>query len=877
MVSNDVAGGRLVHAEHHGPVPVGSGERPESLAQYVTQLVALNPDGEVHEIDRYGRRNSASYGTLFRRALALSDRLPGAAAGEPPKAIICVTSVLDFIVAAWACLLSGIDIFPFDPALALTNADEFRRRLEAMKSVLGDSVVLADTGLSRTVLRSDDLKSARIIQIEDVFPGAFTDGRLPDISVCPATVRHSNLLISTSGTGGEPKIAVIDNITATRRFFDGYRQDDQSCLYTIAHHTVAGIRLLLPLGRRVVYLHPLRLVAKPDDWFQAIEDHCVTDVGLSSSTAAMLCNAMAKPDFSWRNLRSLRRISIGAEVIVPQVVKQLLIELKDRIADRCQVSLVYSMTETGPIYWSIMPLDEVLTGLETVSEPVVLKDCVRGWSVRCVDETGHVVGEGQPGTVQVRSENKLFAGYYAGADGVLSQRDGDGWFDTGDVAVMSDRGLVLKGREKSTIIVNARKVTCEEIEARLRANENLKSLKVIVAALRDEDQITDEVAAFVVVPDDGTMQFSDVKTQIVRDVSRHFGLSVKHVVAIAEDDVERTATMKVRRDALLDKYKKGGISLDRGSRSPVRSPEHAAFLQMWQDALDLETPPDMDSDFFDLGGDSLGGARLFAAVESTFSRQIDMDEFFSKPTPRHLLELVAQTPVRSRGEETNDGPSVLHSLTTYVASWRGTRLSRDSLVRGFNVTGTRPPVFWVCQGYREALRLSRALGRDQPVYALRSAFEIVSTEDYSETALREVLDRYFREILTAAGEREFSLGGNCQGSVIALLLAKRFTAIGREPKCLFLAEWYRDFDRYDGPARIVLCGGSPMWAGRDIADLQAHQNRFFPQGTVHVIPVGYAETVARRTIHHLASVLERDLGPLPVKWAARWIAPPRGT
>ena len=54
---------------------------------------------------------------------------------------------------------------------------------------------------------------------------------------------------------------------------------------------------------------------------------------------------------------------------------------------------------------------------------------------------------GEPGRIVVRSATRLFRGYYPSGDGVSA----DGWFDTGDIGVLDERGLLLTGREKSTI------------------------------------------------------------------------------------------------------------------------------------------------------------------------------------------------------------------------------------------------------------------------------------------------------------------------------------------------------------------------------------------------------------------------------------------
>lgn len=47
-----------------------------------------------------------------------------------------------------------------------------------------------------------------------------------------------------------------------------------------------------------------------------------------------------------------------------------------------------------------------------------------------------------------------------------------------------------------------------------------------------------------------------------------------------------------------------------------------------------------DSDFFDLGGDSLLGTRVLSAIARDFSIELTYDELVEYPTPAGLFDLV---------------------------------------------------------------------------------------------------------------------------------------------------------------------------------------------------------------------------------------------
>ena len=173
------------------------------------------------------------------------------------------------------------------------------------------------------------------------------------------------------------------------RFFNGIQRDHRVCLYNLAHSSVGGVRLLLPIGDRVIHFHSLRIAADPADWLKTVVEFSVTDVGMSTSIASMLCPAVEGASDSV-SMASLERISFGAEVIVPAVIRRLLLALVSRGASNVMVAFVYSMTETGPLYRSILPLSEALSELDGASAQIALRNCVAGWQVRCVDQSGHL-------------------------------------------------------------------------------------------------------------------------------------------------------------------------------------------------------------------------------------------------------------------------------------------------------------------------------------------------------------------------------------------------------------------------------------------------------------------------------------------------------
>lgn len=134
----------------------------------------------------------------------------------------------------------------------------------------------------------------------------------------------------------------------------------------------------------------------------------------------------------------------------------------------------YGLTETAPVV-SVRPVAAPVFG--NVGSPI------RGVSVRIVDQDGYVLGRCKQGVVQVKGAT-VMKGYYKRPDLTEKVMTVDGWFDTGDVGLLTIHDEIkLKGRVKDTIV--------------LRGGENLEPLPI-----EQKLQESPYIAAAVVVGQD---------------------------------------------------------------------------------------------------------------------------------------------------------------------------------------------------------------------------------------------------------------------------------------------------------------------------------------------------------------------------------------
>jgi long-chain acyl-CoA synthetase len=190
---------------------------------------------------------------------------------------------------------------------------------------------------------------------------------------------------------------------------------------------------------------------------------------------------VAKLDFS-----SLK-ITLGGGMAVQEAVAQ-----KWKQITGVPLIEAYGLTETSPAA-TINPLDlpayNGSIGLPISSTEVVLRD-----------DSGRDVALGQPGEICIRGP-QVMAGYWQRPDETAKVIDKDGWFATGDIGVMDERGFVkIVDRKKDMILVSGFNVYPNEIEGVMAAHPGVLEC----AAVGVPDAKSGEaVKLFVVKKDEG--------------------------------------------------------------------------------------------------------------------------------------------------------------------------------------------------------------------------------------------------------------------------------------------------------------------------------------------------------------------------------------
>ncbi len=759
-----------------------------TLTEALAARVARAAEARFSSIGDHSVRGE-SYAALWSRSGRIAAALT--ALGLPPGSPIALLTDdgLDFIPAFWACLRAGHTAVPL-----MSAADAFRTRGHASAFTLAltraaPAAVIADAGF-RDVARAE-LAHCPCLDPEGIeTTPPFTDAAAPADTV---------LLLPTSGTTGQIKLVALSQRALLYRAFTARAPSETSRAHVSVFplDSTTGMRCALLQRPDWVRLPMSVLVRRPERFLDVLAQFQASDGGLTNTLAEMILAASEGADKTW-DLRGLKQVSLGAETVQLSTVRRLDAMLQRFGAPPRSVRAGYGTTETGVLVAGADPLAREEGG----HNAAVLGPCAPNVAIRILDEAGLLVPAGRTGNIEVCCDGSFFSGYWD--CGRLDTRGftADGWWRTEDTGFLDDGRLVLQGRTKDILVVNGRKVSLAAIDEALDAA--LPNRRAYACSVRHDDGPAERLVVAVAGPDPGTLPEPVVRA--VREAVGHaFGLAVEAVVQIPTADIPTTATGKISRHALADRLALHGTVPLPGGRTTAAEPvasgqAPARIARLWEAVLGPGSATDPDADFYALGGESMRSLQLFSRLSEAFGVTLDPRAFYRRPTLSGLVALLDEAPAPA-GEP--EGAPDLWPLTArqhrdllvFVETWHGRRLTEDRLMVSFNIDGSKPPIFFVCQVEFELRDLAKALGPDQPVHGFRSGHMVAAQQ---EDAVQAFALRYAADLQAIHPEGPVLLAGTCQGGIIAQAVAEHLLRRERDVPLLTLMDWGFKLRPYPG-------------------------------------------------------------------------------
>jgi long-chain acyl-CoA synthetase len=245
-----------------------------------------------------------------------------------------------------------------------------------------------------------------------------------------------------------------------------------------------------------------------------------------------LFNGLANhPDFhkvDWSNLK----VSVGGGMAVTGAVAKLWLEKTN-----CPICEGYGLSETSPSASCNPVTSTQFTGTIGVPLPSTF--------MKCIDDEGKEVPVGQPGEIAIKGP-QVMAGYWQRPDETAKVMTADGYFKSGDIGVMDERGYFkIVDRKKDMVLVSGFNVYPNEVEEVVAMMPGVMECAVVGVP----DEKTGEAVKLVIVRKDPSLTEEKVKEYCRANLT---GYKQPRVVEF-RTELPKTPVGKILRRELRDK------------------------------------------------------------------------------------------------------------------------------------------------------------------------------------------------------------------------------------------------------------------------------------------------------------------------------------
>jgi fatty-acyl-CoA synthase len=311
------------------------------------------------------------------------------------------------------------------------------------------------------------------------------------------------LLVYTSGTTGQPKGAVLTQHAVEMNALNAIDMHDM----TADDHILTVLPMFHVGGLNIQTLPALRCGATVSLHARFDPARTLNAIGENQATLTCLVPAtiqamMRLPEWEHADVSSLRAVATGSTNVPLDVIETFQ-------SRGVPVIQVYGSTETGPVCLYQRPCD----AFETTGS---IGRCGRHSEIRLVDADDRDVAIGEPGEILVRGGN-VASGYWRDvAQSEIAFRNG--WFHSGDIAVVDENGQYwFKDRLKHVIISGGENIYPAELERVLRTIPGIREAAVVGC----DDGRWGQVPVAAVVCKDQPISESDVRAAFDGQLARY--------------------------------------------------------------------------------------------------------------------------------------------------------------------------------------------------------------------------------------------------------------------------------------------------------------------------------------------------------------------
>ncbi|MBN9389263.1 MAG: AMP-binding protein [Chloroflexi bacterium] len=598
------------------------------------------------------RTKNWSYDQLLARSLATACWLEKQGVKKGDRVVIWAPNSPYWVMAYFGALHLGASLVPLDVRV---NKDFVHNIVRQTEPVLA---FLSETNLAEwsETIPAHNLKFLETVEGEADFP--------TNPTISPGDIAE---IMFTSGTTGDPKGVllthrnILSNVDAVNNMVPYIKNYRMLSILPLSHMFEQTLGLLQPLKQGASIFYPANI--QSNTLFEAMQDQNITTILMVPQVLDLFMNSIEREvkrqgrEKTWQILQNIAgKLPMGLRPLLFRPIhKRLGGHLKFLVVggaylnpdligkwERLGIPILqgYGLTECSPILTG-SPLNS--RNPESVGKPI------SGVQLKLSPE----------GEILVKGPN-ITQGYWHNPKASAAVFTEDGWFRTGDLGSVDDRGYVfLKGRKKDMIVLaNGQNVFPEDIERVLKELPGLKSAVVLADPRSKEPQVH-----AVLLGENELDQAEGEK--IVQQANTRLAAHqrIRGFSIWPEEDFPLTHTLKVKKHEVARAIKEQAGPQDKTETLPVEQPQETTEDQTGPDAparlLALvaelgEVDPaklNLQSKLGDDAGlDSLGLVELLASIEEHFGQTLDETRLGPDTTLAELQAMIEGKAETAPGE-----------------------------------------------------------------------------------------------------------------------------------------------------------------------------------------------------------------------------------
>jgi amino acid adenylation domain-containing protein/non-ribosomal peptide synthase protein (TIGR01720 family) len=597
-----------------------------TLPQLVEAQVARTPDLPAVLYDG----GSLSFAELDGLANRLAHLLIRRGVGPEQVVALALPRSVEIVVAQLAVAKAGGAYLPVDP-------DYPRERIAFMLADAAPLLVIATAALAAELRRSSGLEELAVLAMDEpeteraiaAMPGSPpTDAD----RIAPLLLAHPAYVIYTSGSTGRPKGVVVSHrglASFSAAEIDHYavREGDRVLQFSSPSFDASVLELCmsLPVGAALVVPPPGPLLG--EQLAEVLAERRVTHALIPPAALATV-PAEAVP-----GLTEFRMVTVGGDACAAELVELW--------APGRRMINSYGPTEATVVATWSRPLEPVPGGgAPPIGGPI--------WNTRAhvLDEELRPVPVGVAGELYVAGIG--IARGYLRRPGLTAQRfvadpygpPGGRMYRTGDLVRWNAGGeLEFVGRVDEQVKIRGFRIELGEIETALARHPDVEAAVVSTYG----DGPGDLRLVGYVVPAAGRddarrpVAAGELRRFLARSLPNYMLPSA--FVALGELPLSPNGKLDRRALPAPEPEPRAGAGIDRPARVPPRTAAERRLAEIWSQVLG-EAGVGAHDDFFELGGDSIRGARVLSRVRAELGVELSARAVFDAPTVAGLAAMV---------------------------------------------------------------------------------------------------------------------------------------------------------------------------------------------------------------------------------------------